>query len=212
MQTMKLVLGVTLGVFLNLGKLVDMKVSIYHHQIQGAMKTQVKDQIRKMHKDIDLAGGSLIPKCHLRIFFLDLSFKDLKLFKKELVEFSTKRGFEFTYIKNDAVRVKAACSAKNCTWLILCSWCSAKKSFTVKHYVSQHTCLLGATRNRRVTAPVVAKRYGELIYGMPFVTPRHLRSLVRKDMGVFITNKVCRNAKGWLLREWKSNFGRNLGY
>lgn len=73
------------------------------------------------------------------------------MFKEELVEFSTWKGFEFKYIKNDLVRVRAKSSAKACTWLILRSWCSGKKRSVVKHYVPNHTCLLGTSRNKRAT-------------------------------------------------------------
>lgn len=64
------------------------------------------------------------PSIQMHDFFLDLRFKDLMLFKNELVKHSTSRGFEFKYIKNDSKRVRARCSAKGCNWLILCSWCS----------------------------------------------------------------------------------------
>lgn len=61
------------------------------------------------------------PNTALEDFFLDLSFKDLKAFKKELVDFSNKKCFEFKYIKNDAKRVRAVCFVKGYKWLILCS-------------------------------------------------------------------------------------------
>ncbi|XP_039132316.1 uncharacterized protein LOC120269096 [Dioscorea cayenensis subsp. rotundata] len=151
------------------------------------------------------------PSMKLDDFFLDLRFKDLKQFKNELVEHSTNRGFEFKYLKNDSKRVRATCSATKCKWLILCSWCSGKKMFVVKHYESEHSCLLGATKNRRVTAPVVAKRFGEIITAMPFIRPRHLRALVRKELGVFITNKVCRNARDLVLKKIEQQFKEDFG-
>lgn len=93
----------------------------------------------------------------LEDFFLGLHFQDLKLFKGELVEFSTRRWFKFNYIKNDAVRVRAKYFAKGCKWLILCSWWNNGKTYIVKHYMADHSCLLGATINRRVTASMVTK-------------------------------------------------------
>lgn len=71
----------------------------------------------------------------LEDFSLDLGFKDLMLFKKELVDYSTMKGFEFKYIMNDIVKVRAICSRENYKWLILCSWCCQKKAFVVKNYV-----------------------------------------------------------------------------
>lgn len=99
--------------------------------------TQRHRSSRKVYKPI-------VP---LEDFCLDLRFKDLKHFKKELVDFSMREGFEFRYVKNDSVRVRAVCLGKNCKWLILCSQCSRKRFFTVKNYILDHSCLLGATRN-----------------------------------------------------------------
>lgn len=62
------------------------------------------------------------PNVLLEDLCLDPRFPNLKLFKKELVQFSTSMGFEFKYIKNDAIRVKAQCSGKRYSLLILCWW------------------------------------------------------------------------------------------
>lgn len=83
--------------------------------------------------------------------------------------------------------------------------------FVVKHYASQHSCLLGATKNRRVTAPIVAKMFGEIITAMPFIRPRHLRALMTKKLGVFITNKVCRNARDLVLKKIEQQFKEDFG-
>lgn len=98
------------------------------------------------------------PNAPLAEFFLDLRFVDLKQFKIELVEFLTRKGFELKYIKNDVKRVRARCSAKGCKWLILYSWSNGKKLYVVKNYVTQHSCLLKATKNKRVTSNVIARR------------------------------------------------------
>ena len=76
------------------------------------------------------------PNVPLDDFCLDLRFTYLKLFKHELIEFSTRRGFEFKYIKNDSKRVRAKCAGKECKWLIFCSLCNGKKMYVVEHYVS----------------------------------------------------------------------------
>ena len=143
------------------------------------------------------------PNVPFKDFFIGLQFENMKLFNGELVEFSTRKRFEFSYIKNDLVRVRAKCSPKGCKWLILCSWCSVKKVYVVKHYVADHSSILGATKNRRVTAYVVAKRFEEVIGGMPSIKPRHVKAMVRKEMGVFITNKVYKNAKALVLKKIK---------
>ncbi|KAJ0972130.1 hypothetical protein J5N97_020089 [Dioscorea zingiberensis] len=62
-------------------------------------------------------------------------------------------------------------------------------NYVVKSYEATHSCLLGTTTNRRVTAHVVAKWFGEVISGMPFIRPRHLKAMVRRELGVFISSK-----------------------
>lgn len=146
------------------------------------------------------------PNTPMQDFRLDLKFIDLKMFKNELVEFSTKKGFEFKYVKNDALRVRAICSAKGCTWLILCSYCNGEKLYVIKHYVQNHSCTFGTTRNKRVIAPVISRRFGDIIAAMPFIKPRHLKALVRRELGVFIGDKVCRNAKRLAIRRIKQQF------
>lgn len=128
------------------------------------------------------------------------------MFKHELMEMSTRKGFEFKYVKNDSIRVAAKCSVKRCKWLILCSWCNGKKMFIVKHYVPNNSCLLRTTRNRRVTTHVVTKKFCEVISAMPFIRPRHLRAMVRKDLGVFISNNVSRNDKTLVIKKIEAQF------
>lgn len=50
-------------------------------------------------------------------------------------------------------------------------------------------------------AHAVAKRLGEIISGVVGIRPMHLKATVRKEMGVFITDKVCRNAKAMVLKK-----------
>ena len=130
----------------------------------------------------------------------------MKMYKKELVEFSTRKRFEFKYIKNDSVRMGAKCFAKRCTWLILGSWCCDKKRYIVKHYVPNHTCLLETSWNKRVTAHIIARKFSNVISSMPYIRPRHLKVMVRRELGVFITDKVCRNSKAFFVNKVKQQF------
>lgn len=78
--------------------------------------------------------------------------------------------------------------------------------FVMKNYAPNHSYLLGSTKNRRVTAPLIAKRFGELISAMPFIRARQLRAMVRAQLGVFITSKVCRNGKRLVQKKIKEQF------
>lgn len=82
--------------------------------------------------------------------------------------------------------------------------------YTVKHYMAEHSCLLRTTNNKRVTARVVARRFEEVISVMPFIKPRHLKAMVRKEIGVFISNKVCRNAKAMVVKQIEQQFKEDL--
>ncbi|EOY32076.1 Gag-pol polyprotein-like protein [Theobroma cacao] len=92
------------------------------------------------------------------------------------------------------LRVRATCAAKNYKWTILCSWCATNKIYMVKTYEFEHSYLL-ITKNKRGTALVIARKYGEEITAMPFIKPKHLRALVRKDLRVRVSFNVCRAPK-----------------
>lgn len=71
----------------------------------------------------------------------------------------------------------------------------------VKHDAPDHTCLLGTTKNGRVIARLIGKQFGEVISSMFFIRARQLRAMVRAQLGVFVTYKVCRNSKSLALKK-----------
>ena len=116
------------------------------------------------------------------------------MFKIVLSQFLTRKRFEFKYMKNGKVRVKAKCSGNRCNWSILCSWYNAKKTFMVKTYVNEHSCL-PISQNKRVKTSVIARKYGEEITSIPFINLRHIRALVRKDLGLMVILSICKAVK-----------------
>lgn len=113
-------------------------------------------------------------------------------------------------MKNDAVQVRANCSAKGCKWIILCSWCSGKKTYVMNHYVLEHSCLVGTSKNRRVIGSVIAIRFGDVISGIPFIRTRHLRAMIRRELGIFVTSKVFRHAKALVLKKLEKKFKEDI--
>ncbi|XVF65088.1 hypothetical protein PTKIN_Ptkin09bG0218700 [Pterospermum kingtungense] len=138
-------------------------------------------------------------------FNVGLRFQNLKMFKTVLSDFSTRQQFEFKYMKNDKIRVRAICSSSGCKWSILCSWCSTNNIFIVKTYNNDHSCL-PASKNKRVIVAVIARKYAGEITAMPFIKPRHLRKLVRKDLGVQVSPYVCRTAKGEVIKHMEEKY------
>lgn len=157
--------------------------------------------ILMMEEDISQAKSIMTLILYWQIFFIDLRFDDLNIFRKELVEFSTRKGFEFKYMKIDSVRVRAKCSAEGCTWLTLCSWCSGKKRYIVKHYVPNHSCLLGTTKKKKVTTHIIARKFGDVITSMSYIRPSHLKAMVKRELVIFIIDKLCRNSKALVIKK-----------
>lgn len=94
-------------------------------------------------------------------------------------------------------------SAKKCKWLVFYSWCSGKKVYAKNSYVLEHSCLVGTSKNRRVLGNIVVERFFDVISGMPFIRPRHLKTMVRKELCAFISSKVYRNTKALVLKKTK---------
>lgn len=111
------------------------------------------------------------------------------------------KGFEFKYIKNDLVKLRTKCSAKGCKWLILCLWCSGNNRYVVKNYAPNHSCLLGTIENKRMTAHIIASKFDDVISNMPFIRHRHLKAMFIRELCIYITDKICRNCKAFIVKK-----------
>lgn len=70
-----------------------------------------------------------------------------------------------------------------------------EKMYVIKHYVPEHSCIPRATRNKKVTGPIVNKIFRDMISTMTFIKTGHLKIMVKKELGVFITDKLYRDTK-----------------
>lgn len=70
-----------------------------------------------------------------------------------------------------------------------------EKKIVVRHYQPKHSCLLRSIRIRKITSHVVANMFCETITFVSSIRPKHLKALVRRELGVFITDKVYRNVR-----------------
>ena len=57
---------------------------------------------------------------------------------------------------------------------------------------------------------VITRKYGNEITTTPFIKPRHIRALVRNDLGVIKSHTVCRAAKGEVIKKGKKNTMRSF--
>lgn len=76
----------------------------------------------------------------------------------------------------------------------------------LKQYVPKHSCILGATRNRRVATYVIVEKFSDVIIGMSIMKPKYLKALIRKNLGVFIIDEVSKNARCLVLKKIKQQF------
>ena len=53
---------------------------------------------------------------------------------------------------------------------------------------------------------MVVQKFGDVIAGIPVMKPRHLKALVRRELGVFITDKTCKNVRRLVLRKIEQQF------
>lgn len=83
---------------------------------------------------------------------------------------------------------------KGCKW----SHCAiGKKLYVVKNYVTEHSCLLKARNNKRVTSNMVMRRFGHIISSMPFISPINLKVMVRRELEVLLQEKYVEMLRVW---------------
>ncbi|XP_015960341.1 uncharacterized protein LOC107484239 [Arachis duranensis] len=64
----------------------------------------------------------------------------METFKKALKDYFVFEGKDVLYIKNEKHRLREACAAEDCPWLIFTYWNSASRCFQVKTLIDEHTC------------------------------------------------------------------------
>ncbi|XP_057745260.1 uncharacterized protein LOC130963129 [Arachis stenosperma] len=64
----------------------------------------------------------------------------MESFKKALKDYFVHEGKDVLYIKNEKLKVRAACTGEKCPWLIFTSWNSSKDYFQIKTLYKEHNC------------------------------------------------------------------------
>lgn len=84
-------------------------------------------------------------------------FKNVYHFREVLREFVIQEGFEMVREKNEKSRVTVSCKGEGCTWRLHASPTPDCKTFKIKTYTSEHSCLRSSKFKDATSAWVAAK-------------------------------------------------------
>lgn len=81
-----------------------------------------------------------------------MMFSTAQVFRRAVVEYNVKGGYEIRYLKNKNARITAACKNPQCKWRIHASPFN-KVTFMIKSLTAEHTC------SRSYTSHLLDSRY-----------------------------------------------------
>ncbi|XP_020969224.1 uncharacterized protein LOC107621161 isoform X1 [Arachis ipaensis] len=110
-------------------------------------------------------------------------FPTIELFKKELKDYFVYEGKDVLYIKNEKHRLRVACAADKCPWLIYISWNSASRCFQVKTLIDEHSCARDYGSNMADRHWVASKLIKKLLI-QPDMKPRHAMEHMIKEYNI----------------------------
>ncbi|XP_057746585.1 uncharacterized protein LOC130965839 [Arachis stenosperma] len=120
-------------------------------------------------------------------------FPTIEVFKKALKDYFVYEGKDVLYIKNEKYRLRAACVAEGCPWLIFTSWNSAIRCFQVKTLFDEHTCVRGYGSNMADRQWVAAKIIKKLLIQLD-MKPRHAMEHIIEEYNVQLNPRMIAKA------------------
>jgi len=150
---------------------------------------EVEEATRRKSTDVQYDETAEIPH-----FALNMVFDGPKQFKETINKYASTRRVNIDFIKNDKVRVRAKCKAKNCDWLIYAARDNKTDLFLVKTFKDEHTCSW-SFQVRRFTSTYMAKHYLSLWRAAPSMKLQEFKRIVREQMSLDVTISQCRRTR-----------------
>ncbi|XP_039140440.1 uncharacterized protein LOC120277649 [Dioscorea cayenensis subsp. rotundata] len=125
-------------------------------------------------------------------------FSDSEHFKDALRNFSIKRNFNFTFIKNDKQRVTVKCAAEGCEWHIHTFMEGNHQTFRIKTLYPTHTCGggIGTSSHPKASKKWVSAHVIQKLKDRPLYRAIDIQRDMLRDHGVYLSHK-----QAWLGKE-----------
>ncbi|XP_072963307.1 uncharacterized protein [Typha angustifolia] len=113
-------------------------------------------------------------------------FESPRAFRDALHKYAIANSFMYRFVKNDASRVTAECSADDCPWRIHASRSPVKKEFMIKKMTETHACRkeVGKEGNRLASQRWVASVIKDKLRDTPNYRPREIASDLHREYGL----------------------------
>lgn len=144
-------------------------------------------------------------------FYVGQQFENPKTFRKAIIDYSIDKGRNIPFSKNDSTRVCAECEHKDkgCKWRIWASWERGRRSFTVKTFVSEHTC--GRTPIiKKMTSHWIAEHYQNLFKVNPYMRVQDIQETIWLEKGIRVSKdkaaRARRRGQALIVGEYKEQY------
>jgi alpha-galactosidase len=133
-------------------------------------------------------------------FQLGMKFSAKKEFKDVVIKYSLHERKVVRFVKDDPIRVRAACDWPHCPWVCLCSKNSRTTSWQIATFVDEHTCP-PRRDNKLVTAARIAEKYEKFILANPSWSFANMKSTVQEEMFADVSISKLKRAKAIVMQK-----------
>ena len=104
------------------------------------------------------------------------------------------------YVKDEPIRVRAACDWRHCPWVCLYSMNSKTDSWQIATFVNEHTCS-PRRDNKHVTANRIAVKYEKFIMANPSWNFSQMKNTVQEKMFADVSISKLKRAKALVMHK-----------
>lgn len=138
-------------------------------------------------------------KAHTPKFEIGMTFAGRAKFKEAVIKYGLVTNRHIRFPKDEAKKIRARCSWKDCPWFIFASNGTNCDWFQVKTFNDVHNCPKRRD-NRLVTSRRIADKYEHIIKSNPSWKLQSLKKTVRLDMFADVSISKVKRAKGIVMR------------
>ncbi|CAL2278488.1 unnamed protein product [Prunus armeniaca] len=119
-------------------------------------------------------------------------FGSKEVLKKAVKNYAVQGNYHIKFVKNDKRRIIAQC--KNYTWKMHASFMQLEQTLQIKTFINKHICHRNPT-NSYVNCVFIAHKYLDRIMDELDIKCKHLRKVVKRDLGYNLSDNQCAGAK-----------------
>ena len=136
-------------------------------------------------------------------------FNNVDHFREVLTDYKIQEGVEIVRVKNDKTRLIAQCKGKDCDWRIHAAVAVDGKTFKIKIYEGEHTCIRVSNNHEAASSAWIAKKIGSKLHAEPNMSYNLMQHELSEKYGLTVNSKKLYRAKKKAREESQGTYAKS---